>query len=483
VKLRRHKLGHERVTGAAGVVAALVVLPLLSACGGPGEGAETSCTLCGEMNDLVGSISSKTGSQAVMQGWVVAAFERDTGIARVGEVNSAGLYTLSRVRTDKPHTLALFTPDYILQAVTSIPTDEAVFINQFVSFEETNIPKIINNGPIITFQEFRGISVEKDLASDQNGDGIPDGSAGIGAEELGLTLLADAIDTDLDGLDNEVDPDIDGDGVINVLDPDDNGNQILDVFDGDANGDYAPDTAPGETDTDGYFTEGVEFVAVQYVQRPKADGSGDDKSLTFTAKVRDDIAPTAVQVRGAPALLNNSTYVGYDADGVAVPDQTWNRLLLDDGKSEDSSPDDRLFAQKVILAEESKGPRAQESVFFQLAFEDGAWFMEFPYSFPNLSPSEVTADYEPNEGSVILISKPFGPDVTDFIWTINVYREGEEQAIWTSQAIPGDTTKFKIQKNIKEKGKTYQYTVVAQTLDKIQGYPAYTIYSKLYDLK
>lgn len=465
------------------LIALSSLVMLASGCGGAGETTSTPCALCGDLNELRGSIASKSGSQAQMLGWVIVSLERETGIARVAEADNAGLYTLSKVKTNLSQTIALLTPDYILQSVLSVPGAVDKTIKQFVKFGTPTVPKLINNGPIITFQDFNGLVVQKDLASDQNGDLIPDGSVSLGAAAVGLNLLpTSTLDQDLDGTANEKDPDIDGDGIVNVLDPDDNGNGILDVFDGDANGDLFNDTAPGEKDTDLYFKEGVEFISVQFELKPREDGTGSETTLKFTAKVRDDITPLAVQIRGAPSLLNTSTYVAYDSDG--NPQITaWNRLLLDDGISEDSNAGDRLFAKKVVLPN-AKTPRAHEMVFFQLAFGslEAPWFLEFPYIFPNVKPAAITAAYDKTTKSVLLLGNPFG-EIQDYIWTINLSNATTGSVVWTSQAIPGNTKQFTIQENMIDPAQTYKFSVVAQTLDKIPSYPSYAIHSVKYDIK
>jgi len=461
---------------------AFVLMTLtVSSCGGAGDTESVPCALCGDLNDLRGSIASKSGSQALMQGWVVATFERDTGIARVGEVDNAGLYTLNKVKTDLSQTIALFTPDYILQSVLSIPSHADKTIKQFVKFGRPMIPKLINNGPIITFQDFNGLTVMSDLASDQDGDGVPDGSVSIGGGTLGVNLVqGSTIDTDMDGIPNELDPDIDGDGIINVLDPDNNGNGILDVFDGDANGNLVNDTA--EKNGDQYFKEGVEWISVQFELKPKEDGTGNVTTLKFTTKVRDNFVPLAVQIRGAPSLLNSSTYIAYDTDGNPQV-QAWNRQLMDDGLSEDSNPNDRIFAKKIILPD-AKLPRAHETVFFQLAFGSVAApsYLEFPYVFPPVKPAAITAAYDKSTKRVMILGNPFG-DIQDYVWQIYVWNETTGASVWNSRAIPGGTKQFTIEDQFLDPAGTYKFSVIAQSLDKIPSYPAYAVHSIKYDLK
>jgi hypothetical protein len=473
----------------------------VAACGRAGEADSVACALCGPRNDIRGSISSQNGSQAQMAGWVVTAFEKDTGIARVSEVDGAGLFTLQQSRTEKAQTLALLSPDYIVQSVLSIPNEKApATIKQFFQYKSPNLPKLIHKGQIVSFQDFQGITVTKDLASDQDSNGVPDGSTSIdgdptklwegwqllaqaAAGEASFSLQAGAVDLDLDGTPNQKDPDIDGDGIINWLDPDDNGNGIRDPFDGDQNGDLENDAAPGQEDIDLYFKEGVEYVAVQFEMKPKADASGDETTLKFTTKIRKDVTPLSVQIRGAPSLLNGANFIAPDAAGVPTV-VAWNRLLGDDGLSEDNSANDRIYSKKVVL-EGSKTPRFHEVVFFQLVFgtPDKPWYMEFPYTFPDLRPSGITAQYEPNARAVLLIGNPFGDQIQDFVWAINIWDESLTKVLWTSQAQSGTVRQATIPENVLVADTVYKYTVVAQTMDKVPGFPAYTVHSPTYDLE
>lgn len=466
---------------------------LLNACGGAGESDQAAaCSLCSAMADLKGSVSSQNGSQAQMQGWIVVALERDTGIARVGEVDAAGLYTLSQVRVNQPQTLLLLSPTYITQAVLSIPGTTTNTIRQYFYPTATFLPRLIAKGPIVSFQELTGLSITNDIAADSNGDDIPDGGVSLGASALrgfslgrnpALSMLQGAtVDTDNDGIKNHADPDLDGDGLPNWIDDDDNGNSILDVFDGDANGDLISDTDPTGATTDQYFSTGIEFLAVQFDMQP-LDTSGTDykTTLKFTTKVRSDTTPTAVQVRGAPTLLNTANVEQIGTDG-SVTTALFSRQLGDDGLSEDGSPGDRVFAKKVTL-ENAKTPRAREMVFFQLAFgsPESPWFVEFPYAFPALTPGQITALYDVNTRTVVLVGNPFGA-IQDFIWSINLF-DSEGAVVWTSQAVAGTTRQFVIPENAMATGESYQFSIVAQTIDKVPGYPAYTIHTPKYDVE
>lgn len=486
------------------IVARLAVASLLFlhlACGTGGESDAAACALCGNLNDIRGSIASQTGSQAQMSGWLIASFEKDTGIARVSEIDSAGLFNLSQVRTEKNHTLALFSPNYRLAGVLSIVNEKLpTTIKQFFQYKAPNLPKLIHKHSVISFQDYQGITVSKDLASDQNSDGTPDGWQSIDSNTLklwdesystpfpmdkptyGLALQSSgSSDIDQDGISNARDPDIDGDGLINWLDPDDDGDGIRDPLDGDQNGDLINDAAPGQDNIDLYFKEGVEYIAVQLQLKPKADDSKTtETSLKFVTKVRKDITPLAVQVRGAPSLFNGATYTAPDSNNVPTV-VAWNRLLADDGISEDNSKDDRIYAKRVTLAG-SQLPTSHQVVFFQLVFgsKDKPWYLEFPYTFSDLKLASVSAQYEANSRSVLLIGKPFGEQIQDFLWSINLWNADQTSLLWTSKTQAGTERTLTIPESVLTKGTSYKFTVVAQTMDKVPGYPAYIVQSESY---
>jgi hypothetical protein len=497
------------VRGRLDIAIGLVTTALLGGCGNAGQSPTAACSLCGTMNDLSGALASSNGSQSEMQGWVVAAFEYDTGIARVSEANSAGVYTLKQVRTSEPLTFVVLTPDYIVQAVTSIPNDSKT-IHQFVYAQLPTLPKLIVNGPQANLESVTGLTVHPEVASAQKGDGTPDGATQITGktsltddelafhrvtadEAFGSMDLLDSIPTppaDAHNQDPRKDPDIDGDGLINWIDADDNGNGILDVFDPDQNSDLVPDNTPSGHNTDAWFSAGVQYVATQFELVPKTTGSGNDAYLKFNVKVMDDTTPTAVQIRGAPSLLNGSTYTALDTQG--NPQQVqWTKLLNDDGKSEDGAAGDRVFGQKVALAS-GKLPRANEMIFFELVMGSAAnpWYIDYPVTFPPITPAGITAQYASNGATaknVLLVGNPFsnaaGP-IQDFVWTINVYDSKDTTTpIWTSESIPGTTRTYTITADIWDPAETYKYEVIAKSLEKVPGLPMFVVHSPLYDAK
>jgi len=478
-------------------IASLLSLPLtilaLSACGNTGQSSSEACSLCGVLNDLRGALSTKTGSQAQMSGWLVATFEHRSGIARVGEIDDAGIYNLSRVRTEKAQTMALFSPDFILQAVLSIPGTVDKTIKQFVSFRKGQIPRLVNNGPVLTFENLTGLTVQPFTAGAQAGDGTPDGAAKFTASSIKLTdepevtpqktvsaplaLLAGVTSPlDRNGIANNLSPDGDGDGLINWLDADDNGNGILDIFDLDQNGDLINDLTPAGQNTDQWFTAGIESLAVSFELTPKEDASsGNLTTMSFTTKIRNDVAPIAIQVRGASALFNAATVSGKDSAGNIVT-QAWDGKLNDDGSGQS------VYSRTVNLAN-GAAPRAYQAVFIQLVFgkAEAPYYIEFPWIFPPIKVAAITAQYDANTKQVQLVGNPFGA-VQDFVWSITV-TNSKGATVWTSKAIPGSTRQFAVQANVLDEAETYKFAVIAQSLDKVPGHAAYAIRSPKYDMK
>lgn len=458
---------------------------IICSCGGGGGSSESSETPTdtASYTDVRGSILGVFGGQAQMAGWVLAAVERDTGIARVTEVDGNGIFVFQKVNTAAAHTIVLLSPNYIVTSVLSMESAEENTIKQFFFFRSDVLPTLIDRGRIITFQNLEGIEATADLASDQDADGKPDGLQSLSITQkhssLMLAELGSDVDTDEDGTMNHLDADIDGDGLINAFDPDDDGDAILDVLDRDANEDTISDST--QTSIDLFFKNIVEWIAVQYELDVLTAGADPVATLSFTTKLRPDVVPNSLQIRGPNALLNGSTYKKKEAD-----DQTdvleWDRLLNDDGKSQDSAEGDKLFAQKITLSP-GKVPRAHQSVFFQVVMGDASapWSFEFPFTFPNLTLGTITAQYDSNTRSVQMVGNPFG-STQDFIWMLNVF-DKKGVKVYTSEASTGENRIVVIPASSIEEGEEYTFKVVAQVLDKVPGYPAYISSSQPYDLE
>ena len=430
-------------------------------------GNAVSSDFGGNRQDVTGSITSQTGSQSQMQGWAVVLMERDNSTARVAEADAGGNLKFSKASLSAVQTVFLLSPDYLIQSVLSMPSPTVNTIRQYFTLNKNALPRIVQKGSVINFQSIDSINIQPDLASDADGDGVPDGMASLGLTngntKAGFALST--VDTDKDGLANEVDGDIDGDGLPNVIDSDDDGDGVFDVIDLDANGNNIPDSQ--ERASDQHFPVGLEYIATQYIV------SSSGTNLRFAAKVRDGVKVNSLKIRGAKSLLDGSTVV--KTDGTAGG--TWDLTLVDDGANDDAAAGDSIYGRTVTLAT-GKAPRSNQMVFFQLSMGDGtdAFTAEYPYTFAPLVPSIPTTSYDASTRTVSLAGDPLGSGVTGFVWIVTV-KDSSGNTVYASPAIGGSTRTSVIPANIMQSGQTYTYRATAQTLDKVSGYPAIVVRS------
>lgn len=432
-----------------------------------GGGSTISADFGSNRQDVTGSITSQNGSQAQMQGWAVVIMERDNSTGRVSEADAGGNFKFSKASLSAVQTAILLSPDYLIQSVLSVPSPTVNTIRQYFTLSKNSLPRIVQKGSIINFQSLDSISVQSDLASDADGDGIPDGMASLALtsenQVKGFNLAS--VDTDRDGLVNDLDHDIDGDGLPNVVDSDDNGDGTFDTIDLDANSNTIPDSQ--ERLSDQHFAVGVEYVAVQNIL------SSSGTSLRFVTKVRDGLKASSLKIRGAKSLLENSTVLKTDSTSGG----TWDLSLADDGENDDAAASDSIYGRTVNLAT-GKSPRSNQMVFFQLTIGDGseAFTAEFPYAFPPLTPAIPTTTYDSSTRTVSLAGDPLGSGVTGFVWIVTV-KDSSGNTVYASPATVGATRTFVLPANIMESGQTYTYCATAQTLDKVSGYPAIVVRS------
>ena len=445
-------------------------------CGNAGKKEATEQAFSGVPIDLLGSIRSSFGGQSDMSGWIVILQERDTNIARVAQVDTAGIFGFRHVFVDRPQTLGLANQNFRFSAVTSIPSGIEGTIAQYFTITGDYIPHLINKARVLNFEEMNGIVPTNNLAADQDLDGNPDGIAALGLVGGGFNLQS--VDIDGDGLPNDNDSDINGDGIPNIFDPDSDGDGLANFIDPDANGNLIIDTAGDRTDQ--HFREGIDWLAVQFVQQPQADGT-EQTSMTITTKVREIANPHFVQVRGRADLFNAATVLVTDETGARVP-QAWDLRLMDDGLSEDGAAGDTLFARRIFFNAGAR-VRGQEVIFVQLAFGDPAdpWFMEFPYVFPNIVPEAITAEYEPNTRSILLSGNPFG-QIQDFTWAASIYDAATGARIYNTASTPGNQRTVVLPDNVLDPNVSYQFSLVAQVVEAISGYSPYTVYSPVLPL-
>jgi hypothetical protein len=332
------------------------------------------------------------------------------------------------------------------------------------------LPRLIHRGYVVSPQSSDGITLDTETVNDTNGDGAPDGST-----VLGLAGLS-GVDLDQDGVGNEIDPDIDGDGLLNVFDNDDDADGAEDVVDTDANGNLLVDTA--ETYGDQYFQTGVDFMATSLEVKPQSDGST-KTYLIFSTKVRAGAVPLSVQVRGPTSLLNGSTIEASDS----TPASAWDKLLLDNGASEDGFEKDGIYARKVLLAS-GRVVRPFQSIFLQLAFGSATdpVFAEFPMTFPNIDLGSLAFSFSTSTRTVVKsgASKPFG-DLTSYNWSV-IINNSDGIKIYESPLTAGTTDSLVIPDKLLQSGSTYSFQATAQLLDRIPGYPAFVVYSTASDV-
>lgn len=459
----------------------LVLLAIINACGRPGEGdKDEKAGFDGDTSDVLGAITSQSGGQSDMQGWILVLMDRDTGLARVAEVDGAGLYRLKKVPVGSVYTLVLLSPDFIVTSVLSMPSPVQNTIRQFFQLKASTMPRIINQGDIIIFENVDKIAPTKDLAADADGDMIPDGSAGFGLTAGGMPQFALG-DLDGDGTTDNLDADIDGDGVINRFDPDDDGDGVLDVVDLDSDGNLNADSQ--EQLTDVYYKQGVEWVAITYEKMPLT-GTTDKTTLTFTTKLNAGFEPPiSVNVRGSNSLLNSATVEYIDEETGEESSQAFiDRALFDDGLNEDGSPDDLVFARKITLGKGVK-PRPNQAFFVQLAYGSTGdpWFVEFPYTLPNIKTKAIAARFDKSTKTVNLVGNPFNA-LQEYLWTVKIYN-AEGLLVDTSTPILGSQSKTQVVKEHLVEAGDHTFRVVAQLLDRVPGYASFKVNTPLTPLK
>lgn len=466
-----------------------VIAPLIfPSCGRSGEELEDDLSL-GSFTDIKGSISPQSGSQEDLAGWVIALIDKESHVARMAQIDTSGLFTFNHVFLKLNYTIGLFSPSLILRGVLAHPASQSLKVWQYfhISGGKT-LPKLIYKGLTITWQDTQGINLSGEQVNDADGDGIPEGViSGLTnstptpvTEGSALSLTAD---TDVDGVANKFDGDIDGDGLINLFDHNDDGdltaegNPLLDPFDSDANGDSVPDLQ--QTLSDVHFPRGAEWIMVKFEMVPQ--GTDFKRFMTFILKLHPNIdkKPQAVQIRDPallPPILQNSTVI---IDETEAP---WDGLLLDNGLSHDSGPNDGVYGMRVQLKAGAL-PEANQAIAFQLNF--GSWLQEFIFLFPGVRPLAVSPGYDSTSRTITYhndsSNPPFGTNTT-FVWIIVVYEvssDGTNVATYTSQPVSGSETSFTLPDNILETGKSYKYKVIAQSLEKVTGHAVYKIESEI----
>ncbi|MCX6117291.1 MAG: hypothetical protein NT027_07105 [Proteobacteria bacterium] len=438
---------------------AFSALTALNACKGTSSSEESetqSAEFGGARTDVTGTIISQNGSQTQMHGWFVALMEQQSGAGRIAEADGNGSLKFSQASVGAVQTALLLSPDFLVQSVMSIPSTKSNTVRQYFQLTKNTIPRLIQKGGVINFQNTDTLNILDQYSTDTDGDGIPDGVASLG--------LAAMTDSDSDGTANEYDFDLDGDGLPNTFDSDDDGDGILDALDSDSNGNGVNDTQ--ERFSDMHFKVGFEYINVQQVKNTAGT------TFKFIAKVREGITPSSVKIRGATTLLANSTYTSADTSGAI-----WDFSLADDGKNGDANTKDSLYARSVTFAS-GVMPRTDQAIFFQLAIGEGPtqFVAEFPFVFPELTLAVPSTSYAPATRTVTLAGDPFGSSQQEFLWLVTV-TNSDGLRVYESNPIAGSQRAAIIPSNILQTGKSYTYKVTARAQDKVTGYSSLIVES------
>ena len=452
-------------------------LALLSGCGNVGESPATSCDLCGTYNDISGVISSAEGSLSAMQGWVIATIERDTGISRVEPIsNNAGKYKFKKVRTNIAQTLALLSPNYRLQAVLSMPGTDSKNIRQWLRYNSTQLPKLINAGNILKFSSTDALDIQGyTVPSQQSDQELPTGVAKLGlTRSYRLTSSFNLLHSELGahslGLlatsSKSTSPDYNTNGIVKWLDP----------YDGDKDGTKLDIFATGESNPKQLFNNVVKYFTVQVSK--SADETTKEKLtyLNFSTQLLDGLSPTpTVYIRGSDALIGKSQI-----------------SLADDGSGT------KTYTGQVKVPSTAT-INTFDVLFLELKFgsDSKAWMADFPWVFSlDLASLPAATDAVAKsawDSGNLVVTNPFTASgstdpLNNFTWTVSVY--SDSQLIWTSPSKLFDATKTATNATMTvpkavfnfNSGATYKYSVSLQSDDQIPGTPAYVIQSLKFSL-
>ena len=465
------------------ILAGILLTGLLSGCGpfvasGDGNSEDASAVY----QDVTGVIKSDTGDATELAGWVLVFVERDSGIARTSVIDVLGNYRVSSLAVNRPQTIALLSTTYHLESVLAMIGAETDKVHQFFTVDGNTLPTMVHNGSIVQFVDSQNLSFTSDVASDTDGNGIPDGIDGtvhlrLHGKKLALAAAAASSASTGAAAGNYTSPDLDGDGLINVFDSDANGNGVLDIFDPDVDGDAMDDSAalihyPGSQ----YFPEGLDWIAVQVFQQMEPQDAI-TTTLQIAAKTKPGFSPAAVRVEGASELLSNADVMTVNTTTGAQTRTSWDSTL-----ATDSAATTGLYARTVAL-DGVKKPKANQLMFIVVdTNEDGVVLTrKYPFMFAAVTAGTITGSWNSATKSMTLggtLFKNFatGTAITDFKWSLHLF-SSDNVEVFASDPIPGTTTSFVVPSTYLESGATYSAYLAARSLAKIAGYPAWVLKS------
>ncbi len=377
--------------------------------------------IVGASSDISGAVMSRSGGLGELKGWLVMMLEQGTGIARVAEVDSAGLFTLKHVTTSRVQTIDLISSDSIASSVTSYPGSQSNTVGQYFKLTRTRLPVLVYKGPIVSLQDTVGVEKQPPELPSSGGDELPDASQASFVDLAGRRAAEVMSDT------------------FKVT-----------------------------------FSELLEYIVVQLDIAEQTDGSS-KTTLRFLTKVREGVSPLYVQVRGPVSMLTGATVETSDSSGNPTT-IAFDKRLVDDGSGEDSIGGDGIYGRRVTLP--TKGlPIADQVLFFQLAFDsvENPWYAEFPYLFPNITIDQLTATYKKESRTFSIDGTPFGSN-EDYTWAVSIYNTSN-QLLFRSSQIPASTKSWTPSEQEVTLDPTYSYEVVAELMEKVPEFPAYVIHT------
>lgn len=458
-----------------------LMIPMVGAtlvsCGRTGDSASSGGTssdngLSGTMSNLTGSLTSVTASsQSDLTGSIIVMMERDTGLARVADVDGDGNFTLSKVRTGKIQTMAELDANFTLvsvfgQTVTSTPTK----VQPFFQVTGTKLPPLVESKPHIQFNptsssiSFQSTSLSKLAALNEIPDDDDRSTALSKFVSLQPVPIAFHHDDDKDG--------------------------TLDVFD-------TKSTTTAITGLDIQYNEGIEYFNVR-VETTIDDAGAKTVVLAFQAKLREGIEPTSVTIRGPEEddqLLGGSKVI--DANG-EVASGDWDKKLKDNGESGDGSEGDGIYGMRVQLNDQV--PQQSQVVFLKLNFGSGksAWSVEYPFMFElpastiedadvTLSCSDDQVSFATSDAFPLPVTNAKNTDKYDYYLTYyaqNATRSGRGERLFTTTAIDaadvtaddGLDTILTIPLVVPASS-TFYVVATAKSRGRGSDFPAYVVYS------
>lgn len=443
-----------------GLVTLVFMSLMLSHCGEVGEKSDGAGSGSAKYEEVTGNLISQTNSVSEFEDWQLVLVNQENGESRVASVDGSGNFTITDALQDGVFSLALTNAELKLTAVLSmISEDQTNKVHQFFKLKSETIPQLIFKGSTVEFSSTEEVTIQDDVANDEDGDGIPDGM------ETTSLLLAEA-DSDNDGNANSEDADIDGDGLLNWFDSDDDNNDTLDVFDLDANADQVTDAA--QTIGDHYFGEQVEYLAVQVFSQPSSSST----KIRLTLKVdTSSLQPDTVSILSSSSLFDESLNVNLNAEGDEETNDIWDLTLVDDGANFDGSAEDGIYARKIKL-KAGKEIQEKQLVFFQVTVGDKIRY--FPFMFTNVSTGTIGFSYD--SSTFTKSGDPFS-GVSDYNWIVKVF-DSDGALVHSSPAIEAATETYTLPDGTLDSDQSYTAKVYAQSLERVKNYPAYIVESE-----